>query len=280
LPTICYRHAAPAQPQPVVPMPDSQPVIRYDVRDNVAEILFNNPPVNGLTHEVMDGLIGCLLKAGDDTSVRAIIIASAIPGRFCAGLDLGAFLAGSPTQKHAMVQKLYARLCDVQFDLGKPCIAAISGAARGGGMSVAISCDMMVAADNSTFGYPELDIGLVPAIHYSTLPRIVGRYRAFDLLFTGRVFSAQEALALGLVSRLAPEDKVLDEARKLAQVLAAKSPQLMALGKTAFTRAIDGDYRQGLQAAVNLVSTTTGTEDSVEGLKAFVEKRKPVWKTP
>ena len=120
----------------------------------------------------------------------------------------------------------------------------------------------------------------MPAIHYATLHRIVGRYRAFDLLFTGRVFSAQEAALLGLVSRLAPEDEVMAEARKVAQVLASKSPQLMALGKTAFTRAIDIDYRKSIAAAVDLVSTTTGLEDSVEGLKAFVEKRKPVWKTP
>ena len=258
----------------------SNQVIQYDVRENVAEVLFNNPPVNGLTHEVMDALMLALLRAKSESQVRVVIIASAIPGRFCGGLDLGMFLGGTPQQKHALVQKLYAKLCDVQFDLGKPCIAAISGAARGGGMSVAISCDMMVAADNATFGYPELDIGLVPAVHYATLHRIVGRYRAFDLLFTGRVFSAQEALSLGLVSRLAPEAEVMAEARKVAQVLAAKSPQLVTLGKTAFVRAIDTDYRKGIAAAVDLVSTTTGMEDSVEGLKAFVEKRKPVWKKP
>jgi len=255
-------------------VPMSSQTIQYVVKDNVAEILFNNPPVNGLSHEVMDALMAALLRARDDAAVRAIIIASAIPGRFCA------FLASTPAQKHAMVEKLYAKLCDVQFDLGKPCIAAITGAARGGGMSLAISCDMMVAADNSTFGYPELDIGLVPAIHYATLHRIVGRYRAFDLLFTGRVFSAQEAESLGLVSRLAPEAEVMAEARKVAQVLANKSPQLMALGKTAFSRAMDIDYRKSIAAAVDLVSTTTGMEDSVEGLKAFVEKRKPVWKKP
>jgi enoyl-CoA hydratase len=158
-------------------MPAAEPVIRYDVQDHVAEILINNPPVNGLTHEVMDALMAALARASADPQVRCVIIASAVPGRFCGGLDLGTFLGGTPADKHAMVQKLYARLCDVQFDLGKPCIAAITGAARGGGMSLAISCDMMVAADNSTFGYPELDVGLLPAIHYATLPRIIARRR-------------------------------------------------------------------------------------------------------
>ena len=255
-------------------------MIDYDVKDHVAEILFNNGPVNAITHEFMDELLATLERASKDSEVRAIIIGSAIPGRFCAGLDLGTFLKSSPAKVHALVNKLYAQLCDVQFNLGKPSIAAITGAARGGGMSVAISCDMIVAADTSTFGYPELDIGLVPAIHYTNLPRIVGRYRAFDLLFTGRTFDAQEAKSLGLVSRTAPEAEVMAEARKLAQVLVAKSPELMRLGKTAFTRAIDGDYRQGVAAAVNVACTAFSTDDSKEGLAAFVEKRKPVWNKP
>ena len=255
-------------------------MINYDVKDHVAEILFNNGPVNAITHEFMDELLAALERASKDNEVRAIIIGSAIAGRFCAGLDLGTFLKSSPAKVHALVNKLYAQLCDVQLNLGKPSIAAITGAARGGGMSVAISCDMIVAADTSTFGYPELDIGLVPAIHYTNLPRIVGRYRAFDLLFTGRTFDAQEAKSLGLVSRTAPEAEVMAEARKLAQVFVAKSPELMRFGKTAFTRAIDGDYRQGVAAAVNVACTAFSTDDSKEGLSAFVEKRNPVWNKP
>jgi enoyl-CoA hydratase/carnithine racemase len=255
-------------------------IIHYEVRDKIAEILFNNGPVNAITEALMDGLLDALQRAGKDNAVRAVIIGSAIPGRFCAGLDLGAFLRSPPSHVHSLVDKLYAQLCDVQFNLGKPSIAAITGAVRGGGMSVAISCDLIVASETSSFGYPELDVGLLPSLHYTHLPRIVGRYRAFDLLFTGRTFGAQEAQALGLVSRIAPEAEVLGEARKLAQVLAAKSPELMRLGKTAFTRAIDADYRQGVAGAVVLATMVTSTEDSKEGLSAFVEKRKPVWKKP
>lgn len=254
--------------------------IQYEVRDNVAEISLNNAPVNALTEPMLDALLAALTCAGEDVDVRAVIISSAIPGRFCAGLDLATFLRSSPAQAHAVIDKLYAKLCDVQFNLVKPSIAAITGAARGGGMSLAISCDLIVASETSTFGYPELDIGLVPAIHYTHLPRLVGRYRAFDLLFTGRMFDAHEAVHLGLVSRTAPEHLVLAEARKLAQVLAQKSPELVRLGKAAFTRAIDGDYRQGVAGAVTLATMVTATDDSKEGLTAFVEKRKPVWKKP
>ena len=255
-------------------------MIDYTIRDQVAEILINNPPVNALDDALMDQLLELLQRAGEDNAVRAIIISSALPGRFCGGLDLGAFLNSPIDVARATVDRLYARLCDVQFKLGKPSIAAIDGAARGGGMSLAISCDLIVASETSTFGYPELDIGLVPAIHYTHLPRIVGRYQAFDLLFTGRPFGAEEARALGLVSRIAPAGQTLAEARKLAQTLAAKSPQLMRLGREAFMNAIDSHYRSGVAGAVNLIAATLSTADSKEGLTAFVEKRKPVWKKP
>ena len=255
-------------------------MIDYTVRDQVAEIFFNNPPVNTIGHAFLDSFLAALERAKADREVRAILIASALPGRFCAGLDLGALLRGSLGEAHDIVDKLYARLCDVQFGLGKPSIAAISGEVRGGGITIAISCDMIVADAASTFGYPEINIGLLPAIHYTNLPRIVGRYRAFDLLFTGRTFAAEEALQLGLVSRVAPQGTVLEEARKVARVLAEKSPELMRLGKTAFMAAIDDGYRQGLAGAVNLLGTVLATEDCREGLRAFAEKRKPAWKAP
>ena len=251
--------------------------IRYTIRDQVAEILLDNPPVNALDRALMDDLLAALQRAGRDNEVGAVIIASAVPGRFCAGLALDTYLDSSKAAARAMVDSLYAQLCDIQFNLGKPSIAAISGAARGGGMTLAVSCDMMVAADNASFGYPELEIGLVPAIHYTHLPRIVGRHRAFDLLFTGRSFGAEEAVRIGLVSRSVPEANLLEEARTLARQFAAKSPQLMRMGRQAFMHAIDSDYRRGVAGAVNLIGAVMATEDSREGLSAFVEKRKPVW---
>ncbi len=251
--------------------------LNIQVVDGIAELLLNQPPVNGLTPELLDALMSALRELGNDPKVRAIILGSALPGRFCGGLDLPKFRAYSPSEVHAVVGKLYVELHELQSSLPKPTIAAITGAVRGGGMSVAITCDMLVAADDATFGYPELEIGLLPAIHYTHLPRIVGRYRAFDLLFTGRVFDAREAMNLGLVGRIAPSAQVLDEARKLARVLAAKSPQLMKLGKAAYTRTIDNGYRAGAASAVDLTSTVFGTEDCREGLAAFAQKRRPLW---
>lgn len=251
--------------------------LRYSVRDRVAEILLDDPPINGITDATLDALMSRLRQAGSDPSVHAIVIGSALPGRFCGGLDLKHFRTLSPADRHTVVHKLYVELFDLQASLPKPVIGAIAGAVRGGGMSIAITCDMVVAADTATFGYPELDIGLLPSIHYHHLPRIIGRPRAFDLLFTGRVFDAHEALALGIVARLAPGAEVLAQAHAVAQVLAGKSPQLIRLGKAAFNRVTDQGYRQGAASAVDLVSTVFGAPDSAEGLAAFEEKRRPQW---
>ena len=252
--------------------------VRYEVRDNVAEILLDNAPVNALDETVIDELLAALERARIDSSARAVILGTAIPKRFCAGLKLDAFRTGSSAEGRNLIDKIYVRLVDAQFNLGKPSVAAVTGAARGAGMTLAISCDLIVAADTATFGYPEIDVGLLPAIHFTHLPRIVGRYRAFELLFTGRTFGAAEAHALGLVNRLAPDDSEMDEARKLAQLLASKSPELMRIGKAAFLNAIDSDYRRGVAGAVELVCAVSSTEAFREGMAAFVEKRKPVWK--
>ncbi|HYG42414.1 MAG TPA: enoyl-CoA hydratase/isomerase family protein [Bordetella sp.] len=252
-------------------------MIKYDVLNGVAQILLDDPPVNGITNEMLDTLMVHLREAGADAGVSAIVIGSAIPGRFCGGLDLKKFRKSSPAEVYEIVNKLYFQLFELQSALPKPVIAAITGAVRGAGMSISITCDMLVAADDSTFGYPEMDVGLLPSIHYHHLPRIIGRHRAFDLLFTGRVFGAQEAMEFGLVSRIAPQDQVLAKAHELAAVLAAKSPELMRLGKAAFMRVTDNGYRQGAASAVDLVSTVFGTSDCAEGLGAFAEKRKPRW---
>lgn len=255
-------------------------MIQYNVREGIAQLLMDSPPVNGLTDAMLDTLMARLREAGADPKVRAIVLGSALPGRFCGGLDLLRFARRAPADVHAIVNKLYFQLFELQSSLPKPVIAAITGSVRGGGMSIAITCDMIVAADDATFGYPELEVGLLPAIHFNHLPRIVGRNRAFDLLFTGRVFDAQEAMTLGLVSRTAPADQVLAEAHRLATVFAGKSPALMRLGKAAFVRATDGGYRQGASSAVDLVCTVFGLPDYAEGLAAFAEKRAPKWEQP
>jgi enoyl-CoA hydratase/carnithine racemase len=254
--------------------------LRYEVRDRVAEIHLCHAPVNALDVDMLDALIAALERANADAHVRAVLLASDLPGRFCAGLDMKKLLACTPVQVHALLTRLYIKLYDAQFNLTKPSISVVSGAVRGGGMTVAISSDMIVAADTATFGYPEIDVGVLPAIHYAHLPAIVGKHRAFDLLFTGRTFSAQEAHASGLVTHVEPEAQLLDAARTLAQSLASKPPQVLAMGRRAFVFANDNDYRRKLATAVEVFCNAAATPDAAEGLAAFVEKRAPVWRDP
>jgi enoyl-CoA hydratase len=251
--------------------------VRYDVSDQIAEISLTRPPVNALSLSLLEQLVAAFGRAAADENVRAVVLTSAVPRRFSAGLDLGMVLGESPAQVRRLLDKLYVELADAQYNLGKPSIAAVGGAARGGGMTLAISCDVLVAGQSATFGYPEIDLGLVPAIHYVHLPRIVGRHRAFELLFSGRSFGADEAASLGLVSRIVPDENVRNEARAMARVFATKSRTAMRLGRAAFMRANDLDYRRGIGDAVENFCNVVATDDAQKGLRAFIEKRSPNW---
>jgi enoyl-CoA hydratase len=251
--------------------------LRYEVSDQIAEITLARLPVNALSLSLLEQLLAAFGRAAADDNVRAVVLTSAVPGRFSAGLDLGMVIGKSPIELRRLLDKLYVELADVQYNLGKPSIAAVGGAARGGGMTLAISCDVLVAGRSTTFGYPEIDLGLVPAIHFVHLPRIVGRHRAFELLFSGRTFGADEAASLGLVSRVVPDEKVRDEARAMARMFAAKSRTTMRLGRAAFVRANDLDYRRGIGEAVEIFCNVAATADAQEGLRAFIEKRSPKW---
>jgi enoyl-CoA hydratase len=251
--------------------------VDYAVSGHVAEICLNRPPVNALTLDMLEQLVAALRRAGADEKVRAVLLASAVPSRFSAGLDLRGVLGKSPGEVRALLDKLYVELADTQYALGKPSIAVVNGAARGGGMTLAISCDVIIAGESATFGYPEIDLGLVPAIHFVHLPRIVGRHRAFELLFSGRSFGAAEGAALGLLSRVVPDEKTHDEARALAQTFANKPPNTMRLARAAFLRANDHGYRSGIGEAVELFCNIATGVDAQEGLRAFAEKRRARW---
>ncbi len=253
------------------------PALNYEVKNHVAEILFNHPPVNALSETMLDDFLSALKRASEDAAVRAVIIGSAVPGRFCAGLNLAAIHTGESGKVRALLERLYVRMTETQFNMGKPTIAAVDGTARGGGMTIAISCDMIVASHGATFGYPEIDAGVLPSIHFTHLPRIIGRHRAFEILFTGRTFGTAEALDLGLVCRESADGGALDEARNLAQVLCGKSAEVVRMGRAAFMHANDHGYRQAVAAAADSFCNVAATTDAKEGIAAFVEKRKPVW---
>ena len=245
--------------------------LKYTVADHVAEIVLDAPPVNALDVAFLDEIIGALRTASRDDAVRAVIIASANPKVFSAGIDLNAVLSDDPLAVHRLLEKLYIELADVQYGLGKPSIAAVGGAARGGGMTLSISGNVIVAGRAATFGYPEVDVGVIPAIHFAHLPRIVGRHRAFELLFTGRTFAAEEALRLGLVSRVADGD-VLEEARVLARTFAAKDPLVMRMGHQAFMR--HNDYRTEIGHVTEAFCTVAATPAAKGAVRRYLGRGK------
>lgn len=252
--------------------------VGYRVEDRVAVITMNRAPVNAVDFAMIDGIHAAMRRADEDASVGAIVLASALPKMFCGGMDLKMIRGAGGLGMRDFLNRFYLDTLDVQAKLAKPTIAAVNGPARGAGMTLSITCDVIVCAEGADLGYPEINVGVLPAIHFAHLPAVIGRHRAFELLLTGDTFSPAEAKDMGLVNRVVPDERLMDEALALGRKFAAKSPTVMRIGRQAFWRAQDLDYRRSVAAQVEMMCALAETEDFEEGLAAFAEKRPPAWK--
>ena len=248
-------------------------LVEYRAADGVLEIVMNRPPVNAINLQLAREVIDAYVRAREDASVRAVILTSALPTVFSAGLDLKLALDFDGAALRSFIEVFYYEMHEALYRLGKPVIAAVNGHARAAGVTWAVSCDMIIAAEEAQMGYPEIDVGLLPAMHLVHLPRVAGRHRAAQLLFTGDIVSAQEMKDLGVVNEVVPRAEVLPRARALAQRLARKSPVAMKLLRDAFMRANDLDYRRAMESVVETMCSLKDTADSKEALRAFAEKR-------
>lgn len=251
--------------------------VSYTVKDRVAVVALNRPPVNAIDHPMIDAIHAALRAAEADATARAVILTSNLPGMFCGGMDLRMVAQGDAQDLRAFVYKFYMETMDIQYAMTKPTIVAINGPARGAGMTLAISSDVILAADDVDLGYPEIDVGVIPAIHYVHLPRQISRHKAFELLFSGKPISAHEAASLGIINHAVPRTVLMEHAFLMAQDFAAKSPTIMALGRQSFMRANDLDYRRNVENQIETLCNVFSTRDGREGLAAFLEKRKPNW---
>lgn len=254
-------------------------LINYKVCNGIAWIELSAPRFNLLTEVLLDAYVKCLHVAAQDDQVRAVIITSNVSGVFCAGVDLGV-LRSNRNAGRGIVQKLYSRVAEIQQEIGKPTIAAVNGLARGGGMTLAIGCDTIICAEDATFGYPEIVSGLLPSIHFFHLSRVVGRHRAFELLFSGRTFDAREASSIGLVSRIVPGASLSEAAEEFAGSFTQHHPDVIRRGRTAFRDAADPLYLANVHHAVDAFASISASAPAAEGIQAFFEKRAPNWRTP
>lgn len=249
--------------------------ILYEVRDNVGLITLNRPQVlNAVTVQMMEELMEALGQAEGDDGVRALVLTGA--GRaFCAGQDVRTLSEGSKEELVALVTNRYPPLIQRFWSLEKPILAAVNGAAVGAGFNLALACDLRLAAENASFGAVFVRIGLAPdsgSVFF--LPRLVGTAKAAELLFTGDIIDAAEAQRLGLVNRVVPAEKLMEEALALAGRL-AQGPRAVGLAKRALYGSLTLDLAQALAYEAQVQAEALATEDAQEGVRAFLEKRKP-----
>lgn len=251
--------------------------VEYRVSEGVAEITMHRAPVNAINHQLAREVIDAYRRAREDATAHAVILTSALPEVFSAGMDLKLAAEFDGMALREFIELFYYEMHEALYRMGKPVIAAVNGHARAAGVTWAVSCDMIIAAEEAEMGYPEIDVGVLPAMHLVHLPKVAGRHRAAQLLFTGDIVSAAEMHRLGVVNEVVPRAEVMPRARLLARRLAKKSPVAMKLLRDAFVRANDLDYRRAMENVVETMCSLRDTADSQEALQAFVEKRPPVY---
>lgn len=231
--------------------------------------------LNALSYSVLETIASALEKFDRDEGIRCMVLTGS-KKVFAAGADIKEFQDDTAV---GMILHREMERWDRLRRIAKPVIAAVSGYALGGGCELAMACDLIVASESAVFGQPEANIGVIPgAGGTQRLIRAVGKSLAMDMILTGRRLTAQEALAHGLVSRVAPVESYLEEAVKLAHEIAAKPPIAVALAKEGVARALDMSLEAGLEYERKLFYLLFSTEDQKEGMKAFHEKRKPDYK--
>jgi enoyl-CoA hydratase len=242
----------------------------------VGQIQFNRPDVlNALNIELMGELLSALEHFDKDKEVGCIIITGSAKA-FAAGADIKEMAAQGAIDMH--IRDQFA-VWDKIRKIKKPIIAATSGYVLGGGCELSMSCDMIVAAESTRFGQPEIKIGIIPgAGGTQRLTRAIGKARAMEMIMTGRMYSAREMFEAGLVTRIADDEVYLEEAQALAREIASMPPIAVQMAKDAILKAFDTTIEGGLEYERKAFYLLFASEDMKEGMNAFIEKRKPEWK--
>jgi enoyl-CoA hydratase len=261
-----------------MPAPQLENVL-IDVGANRATIALNRPDQrNPLSGGMLRDLVAAFRWAREDAGVRVIVLTGAGDKAFCAGADLGSFNPDESEVQRHLGRHLFVELFMLMTELGKPVVGRINGHALAGGLGLATSCDINIAADSATFGTPEINVGVWPAMIQAVLMRNVPRKALLELLMLGDRIDARRALELGLVNRVVPFAELDAAVDDVASRLEKKSPIIMRLGRDSFYRAQDLDFRSALEYLQSQLTLVTLTEDTKEGVAAFFQKREPEFK--
>jgi enoyl-CoA hydratase len=254
--------------------------VLYEAADTgVARITLNEPATrNALSPEVLAGLISAFERARDDDAVRAVVLASSHETVFSSGANLGSFAMDTPLVHRHFGTDAFVSLFKLIGELRKPTLVAASGHVLAGALGIALACDLIIAKDTATFGTPEINVGAFPFMIMALIYRNVPRKKANELLLLGERWSAQEALAAGFVNKVVPAEEFDAAVEQWAAKLASKSPVIMRLGKEAMRRQLDMPLEDALDYLRAQLTLATSTEDIVEGVTAFFQKREPEWK--
>ena len=253
--------------------------LRYEVADRVATIALDTPDNrNALSNELLDELIAAFTAAGEDDGVGCVVLTSTHDRVFSSGANLGGFAADVPLVHKHLGTERFPDLFRTIGELGKPTICAANGIVLAGAFGIALACDLIIAKDTAEFGTPEINVGAYPFMIMALIYRNVPRKKTNELLLLGDRISAAEAERIGIVNKVVPGEEFDAAVREWATKLAAKSPLIMRLGKDAMFRQMDMPFLEALDYLRAQLSLALSTEDVVEGVTAFFEKRDPVWK--
>jgi enoyl-CoA hydratase len=252
--------------------------ILLETKDRISILTINRPDKrNALNHATRDEILNALDSLHASADSRVLIVTGAGDKAFIAGADIGEFEGRTAiTQREAMKGR---RIFDAVEEFPKPVIAMINGFCLGGGMELALACDLRFAADNAKLGQPEINLGIIPGGGGTQrLTRLVGEGKAMELILTGDLIDAAQAKAIGLVNEVFPAAELQDRVRAIAVRIAEKSPIALQMAKEAVKTASRSNLREGLDRETDLFCLTFGSEDKAEGVRAFLEKRKAEFK--
>jgi enoyl-CoA hydratase/carnithine racemase len=256
----------------------SDDIVIYDATPPRATLTLNDPERrNPMSTDAMRALRAGVDRAIRDDDVRVIVVTGAGDKAFSAGGDLAGGFVDSPIAAHAARGEL-ADLFRTMRRGGKPTVARVNGHALAGGFGLAAACDIVIAVEEATFGVPEIDVGLWPMMITAVLQRQIPHKAALELMMTGRRFGAAEARDLGVVSRVVAAADLDTAVGETVAALAAKSPAILQIGRDAFYTVEDMPFDAALDHLQNGLTTVALSEDTAEGIAAFLEKRPPVWK--